>query len=142
MTENNPLEHMLNQLADIFKMVEEGKTKPLGEKVTPEIKAHLEELKKIVDQFDELNTQVFSSGGVSESDFKKIIDNPPASMPAKQKKIIEFSKKLKKDVELAKKQLRQAPSEEKLMYNKDKQTSEDIAKRKKKFKRMGGNNWI
>ena len=141
MNDNNSLEHMLNQLADIFKIVEEGKTKPLDERVTPEIRAHLEQLKKVIDQFVELNAQVFSSGGVSESDLKKIIDTPPPSMSAKQKRVIEFSKKLKKDVDNAKASLVETAPKEKIMYNKEKQSAEDVAKRKKKFKRMGGN-WL
>lgn len=141
MTEENPLERMLNELAELFKMVEEGKTKPLNEIVTPELKARLAHAKNLVDKYAELNAQVFKSAGLSEKDINRMIEQPSANLTPKQKKVLEFSKKLKIEVETARIELTATP-EVKPMYSKDKQKAEDIAKRKKKFKRMGGTDWM
>jgi hypothetical protein len=143
MPEENPLERMLNQLADLFKMVEDAKEKPLAERITPEIRARLDHVRELVEKFSQVNADFFQKAGVKEEDLQKTILGNTPNLSPKQKKVIEFSKKLKKEVEIARRQLITATPEEKLMYNLDKQTASDIAKRKKKFKRMGGGgNWM
>lgn len=141
MTEENSIEQMLNELAELFKMVDEGKTKPLDEIVTPELKARLAHAKTLVDKYAELNAQVFKSAGLSENEIKKMIDQPSPNLTPKQKKVLDFSKKLKKEVEAARIELTATP-DVKPMFNKDKQKAGDALKRKKKFKRMGGTDWM
>jgi uncharacterized membrane-anchored protein YhcB (DUF1043 family) len=143
MPEENPLEKLLNQIADLFKMIEDAKGKPISERVTPEIRERLDKLKELVDKYAQVNAEFFHKAGVKEEDLQKTLLSGSSNLSPKQQKVIDFSKRLKKEVEQARRQLIVAKPEDKLIYNQDKQNASDIAKRKKKFKRMGGGgNWV
>ncbi len=141
MPDENYLEKMLNQLAELFKIVEEAKGKPVAERVTPEIQERLDRAKELVEKFAELNKKAFESAGLKEENLNQLVKFPAASLPAKNKKLLDFAKKLKADVENAKTQLSTESASDGLMYSKDKQKVEEIQKRKKKFKRIG-KNWL
>lgn len=141
MPDDNYLEKMLNQLADLFKMVEEHQGKPIAERITPEIRERLDHAKELVEKFTELNKKAFESAGLKEENLTQMVKFPAASLPAKNKKLLDLAKKLKADVENAKMQLSVQSDNEGMIYNKDKQNAEEIQKRKKKFKRIG-KNWL
>ncbi len=140
MNSGDPLEKMLHELADLFKLVDENKDKPIHERVTPEIQARIDQLKGFVDKFSELNMSTFNAGGISKTELEQVIKNP-SSLNPKQKKIMEFSKKLKAEVEAARLQLQAAKTVDETV-SVDKQKADEIAKRKKKFKRVGGDKWL
>lgn len=142
MNNGDPLERMLNELAELFKLVDENKHKPIHETVTPEIQARLQQLKEIVNTYSDVNKTVFEGSGVKQSDLDQIIKYSSPKLSPKQKKILEFSKKLKADVEAAKDQLRASSGTENAQFSSTKQSAEDVAKRKKKFKRVGGDKWV
>ncbi|HRD55319.1 MAG TPA: hypothetical protein PLC42_02870 [Parachlamydiaceae bacterium] len=144
MAEKDYLEKMLQQLAELLRMIQDNQGKPLGDKVTPQIKIRIAALKEFVAKFSELNHKAFESGGLKEEDLEKLIKVPSPSLSEKEKKLLDFSKKLREEAESIQRDLATHKEAKESIYDKNKtqKTKKDISERKKKFKRLGGDTWL
>lgn len=141
MPEKDYLEKMLHQIADIFKLIEDNRGKSIHDKLTPELKARLDNIKDVVGKFAELNTKAFEASGLNEEQLEKMVRNPTPSLSEKELRILNLAKKIKTEIEHAKMQLAMQKKNESSLFDKD-QKNEDPKKRKKKFKRLGGDTWM
>lgn len=137
---DDQLERLLHQIAEMFKVIEEGKTKDFEKNITPEITARLENLKDIFQQFSEANRQVFEEAGSSIQALQRIVQQPPDTLEMRWRKLFEFSKNLRNDLERARMQnnLSSDAVRKDQPFDSAKQKKDEIRKRQKKFKQMGG----
>lgn len=136
----DPMEKLLHQVGEIFKIIEEGKTKDFEKNITPEITARLENLKELFDQFNEANRQVFEEAGSSIQALQKIVQSPPDTLEIRWRKLFEFSKNLRNDLERSRLQnnLSADTIRKDQPFDQAKQMKDEVRKRQKKFKQMGG----
>lgn len=143
MAENDYVEKMLQQLAELVRLIQDNHGKPLGSKVTPALKARISALKEFVAKFSDLNKKAFESGGFKEGDLEKLIKTPAPNLSLKEKKLLDFSKKIREEAESIKRDLSTHKEPQGSIYDKSgKQKAKDISERKKKFKRLGGDHWM
>lgn len=142
MAEDNPIEKMIHQIADMYALVKEYKGKEISANFTPELRERLENLKIAIETFAKLNKEMFASAGISEEDLKKLVENPPETLDKRTREAIEFSKNLKKEIESDRLRLNLSDEAQKPDSSNEK-TKSPANQRKKKFKRVGGDgDWI
>lgn len=145
MADKDYLERMLHELSDLFKMVDDKKDQGISSKITPEIQKRLDHVKEMVEKFSDLNAQAFESAGITEEQLRRMVENPSPDLSDKEKRLLEFSKTLKTEVEAAKLQLELIKETSGSIYDadrRDKTKKQEIKERKKKFKRLGGDDWL
>lgn len=142
MAEENTVEKLIRQIADMYALVKEYKGKEITPNFTPELKQRLENVKKAIETFAKLNKEVFASAGITEEDLKKLVENPPETLDKRTREAIEFSKSLKKEIEDDRLLLNLSTGAQEPFL--DAKTEKSAAsQRKKKFKRIGGDGkWI
>lgn len=142
MAEDNPIEKMIRQIADMYALIKQYQGKEISSNCTPELRERLENLKTAIETFAKLNQEVFASAGITEEELKKLVDKPPETLDARTRAAIEFSKNLKKEIENDRLRLNLSESMQKSITSKEKDKS-PASQRKKQFKRLGGDgNWI
>ncbi len=145
MAEEQPLDKLLHQIGEMFKLIEENKDKDFEKNVTPEVTERLETLKDLFDQFNVSNRKVWEEAGSSVQALHKTVLMPSDTIEVRWHRLFEFSKNLKRDVEKVRFQnnLSSDAIRKDQPFDKTKQKKDEIKKRKKKFKQMGGDaDWM
>lgn len=142
MAEDNPIEKMIRQIADMYTLIKEYKGQEISANFTPELRERLENVKIAIETFAKLNKEMFASAGISEEDLKNLVENPPETLDKRTREAIEFSKNLKKEIESDRLRLSLSEGAQRPASS-DEKTKSSANQRKKKFKRVGGDgDWI
>lgn len=155
MNNDNPFDHMFDQIEQLLKFIKEHGTTPADDaKIPPDIEQRLENLRKNVANFAKLSEDIVSLSGVSEEEMKMRLSGVSDEVPPPAQKLIDRSKAIKAEAEQMNDKLERAlkhipvkdrmlsitgdePKEAKPMSDK-----EYAKKRRSKFKRFGGDkNW-
>lgn len=140
----NPFEKMLNQFYQLLELIEETKSKQVVDEFPPDIEERLTALEKGVELFKKINETAIGDAGITQEDLKRMIANP-AKTRTREANILERAKKLRRIVE----EIEQAYAVEyqiarrkEKVYGKKKGAKNIARARKKKFKRLGGDDWV
>lgn len=140
----NPFEKMLEQFYQLLELIEETKTKKVADEFPPDIEESLDALEKGVELFRKINETAISEAGITSEDLKKMIISP-AKAKTREVVILERAKKLRQIVQEIEQRHAveyQIAKRKEKVYGK-KQDAKSMAKaRKKKFKRLGGDDWV
>jgi hypothetical protein len=140
MPKNNPFENIFEQISDLLSMTHEKSEKPLSEeKLDENIGKQIDELEKGVEIFRKITDEALKRSGIDEENLKKTIRNPSAELLGKDKRILEKAKKLRGELEAIEREYARKSQVVKLQKKQSKTAGK---KRKKKFKRLGGQGWI
>lgn len=144
MQPQNPIENLLDQIAELLKFAEKNAGKPLNRKNTPEIEQQLHQLEDLVAQFDQLTQEQIKLSGITDEEIKKTFSDP-TTVSQQNKQIMNRSLDLARDATFLKIALKSAIDQiKKGLATPDKETKKkDVRKRQKKFKQMGGDSkWM
>lgn len=140
----DPMEHLLEQLSNLMKFAQKNASKPLKKNNTANLQRQLELLEDLIAKFNETTNKELLAAGVTDEELKKKLDNPE-QIPPKVRRFLERSVRLQIDATLMRDALKVAITRAALGLTEPTTEAEKkkrIQKRKKKFKRMGGDtNW-
>lgn len=141
MTNNpNPFDEMFDQIADMLAMAEKHKGTPLkGEPMEDGIEKQVDELEKQVEFFRKVTEEAMKMSGLKDKDLEETIENPTRDLDPKERRALQRARELKKRV--VDMELEYARMTKIAKLHKRKAKTEGT-KRKKKFKRLGGQGWM
>lgn len=138
MTDQNQLEKLLDQVADMIQLIKDSENKPLPAALPEGIEENLEKLEKVVELFADAQQKMFTQAGITKEDIWGAIQEGTGVNP-KDAYFFDRSKTLERDAREINAELARSLSQK----EKKKGGKEDIRARKKKFKRVGGDKgWI
>ncbi|PJD95761.1 MAG: hypothetical protein CK425_07580 [Parachlamydia sp.] len=136
----DPIEKMVDQLYQLLDLIEEAKKKELVDEFPPDIEARLNQLELGVEIFKKINAQALTEAGISDDELKNLVRSP-----SKGGSTLERAKKLRKIVQEMEGNYNveyQIAKRSEKTFGK-KQGVKNVARaRKKKFKRLGGDDWV
>lgn len=143
MNENHPFEDMFDQIAELLKFVQDNASKVMDESDLPKgIEEKLSKLEKNVEKFKRMSDELVAQSGVPKQEMKSIMDLSSTELSVDEKRMLEKANQLKAQVEeagakfaLAAEEGRQGGAALPVVPIKKKFGK----KRRKKFKRFGGN---
>jgi hypothetical protein len=136
----NPFEEIFTQIADLLAMAKDNEGKPLSdEKLDEKIGKQLDELEKGVQIFGQITEEAIKRSGLDEEMVQKAVDNPSQELNRQERGILEKAKKLKSDLEEIEREYERKGH---LIRSQRKKAKIYGKKRKKKFKRLGGQGWM
>jgi len=145
--ENNPIESLMDQIAGMYSFIEKNKLKEVN--MTPELQQQLDGLGQAVKSFVQLNEDMLKDAGANFAELEKLVETLPATLTPKLGKTLKFSKTLKSQIDQMRREMTIAALEQDKysFLDRSKESKEvrkeDIQKRKKKFKNMGGDKkWL
>lgn len=139
MTDPDPFEHLLDQIADLLALAQENKSKTIKAKLDKDIHRQLDEIEKGVELFRKITDDALKKSGISEETVKKNISEPSDVLSRKEKRLLERTKKLKSELQVVESEYAIKCNIAKLQKKKLKTAGK---KRKRKFRRLGGQGWI
>lgn len=140
MAKKNPFEDIFEQISDLLSLTQEKEELGLSEKKLPEgIEEQLDELEKGVELFRKITDEAVKRSGVDEELVQKTIHNPTQELERSDKKILDKAKMLRGELENIEREFARKTHAVKLQKKKNKTAGK---KRKKKFKRLGGQGWM
>jgi len=145
MKEQDPLDPILNALSNIMSFMRENAANP-QKKLPPEMEKRLEMLEQNVKRFKEATEKGLEKEGFDLRATKKKVMDEREHYPAKQKRRIEQTLNMGKELIILKtghdKALQKINVPDTSVQKAPKPTKEKIVKRKSKFKKVGGDkNW-
>lgn len=136
----DPMDPLINQLAELLKLAEQSVSKPLEGTVGPEIKAQLDKLKRDVDKFSDDCDKLL--GDQAENITKTYIKmgDKPEELTSREKKLIRLYGDLGTNALVLKLGLDRAKkyTDGARRFDMSKNTKKSIQKRRGKFKGMDG----
>lgn len=149
MSTNNPMEPLLEQIADLLKLAQENAGKKINDSVDPEILKRLDSLKGFVDDFQNTTLESLKEQGIDPAVTLKKFMEGQGKLTQQNQKILKKTVQLGFDALLMKSALQSASEIGRLGKDFTKELSEKktskkgIKERKKKFKRIGGDSkWV
>jgi len=140
MAKRNPFEDIFEQISDLLSLAQENEGKALSDEKLPEgLEEQLDELEKGVELFRKITDEAVKRSGIDEEMVDKTIHRPSTELGRSDKKILEKAKKLKGELENIEREFARKTQAVKLHKKKAKTAGK---KRKKKFKRLGGQGWM
>lgn len=139
----DPFEKMVDQLYQLLELIEEAKKKELVDEFPPDIEERLSQLELGVEIFKKINAQALNEAGISDDELKNLVRSPFKG--GKGYSTLERAKKLRKIVQEMEGnynvEYQIAKRREKTFGKKE--GAKNVARaRKKKFKRLGGDDWV
>lgn len=131
MAEDNSLQHLLDQLADLLKMAEQASQHPTKKPLPPDINDRLRAIQGMVAYFKLLNVRFLKAAGLSDDEI--INPLPPAASPQneQERRLAEKAAQLEKRAERGIKNISEG-------LKQANQLKAPPKNRKKKFDRLGG----
>jgi len=139
MKQRHPFEQLLDQITDLLALTEENKRKVSSGKLDPAIQDKLDQVEKDVELFHKITQNAIKKSGINQEVLDQNIGNPPDNLPSKERKILERAQKLKKELESEE---RKWAIKKSIVKRQEKKAKTIGKKRKKKFKRLGGEGWM
>lgn len=135
----NPFDHLFDQIADMIELAQNKKSSALTGKLDEDIDEQLDELERSVELFKEITDIAIERSGLNKDTLEASIENPPTSFSHGQKRIMERASKMKDELKKIENEFNRQRMIAKVQKKKAKTTGK---KRKKKFKRLGGQGWM
>ena len=135
----NPFDHLFDQIADMIALTQDKKSQAFTGKLDDDIEEQLDELENSVELFKEITERAIEKSGINRDTLQATIDNPPTSFSQGQKRIIERASKMQEELKKIESEFNRQRMIAKMQKKKSKSTGK---KRKKKFKRLGGQGWM
>lgn len=140
MKERHPFEQILDQITDLLALTEENKEKTFSEALGDDLKDKLEKIEKEVELFQKITDKALKKSGIDpESMDQKMKEDPPDNLSSKDKRVLKKAKKLKEKLVSEKRHWSIQSNIAKMQKKKAKTAGK---RRKKKFKRLGGQGWL
>jgi len=139
----DPFEKMVDQLYKLLELIEDAKKKELVDEFPPDIEERLTQLEQGVEIFKKINSQALDDAGLNEEDVKKLVKNPFKG--GKGYSTLERAKNLRKIVQEMEGNYNveyQIAKRKEKTYGKKEGAKNMARARKKKFKRLGGDDWV
>lgn len=145
MKEQDPLDPLIDALSNIMSFMRENAGTPL-KKLPPDMEKRLEQLEKNVKRFKEATDRGLEKEGFDLRATKKKVMDEREHFPSKQKRKIEQTLELGKELIILKtghdKALQKLNAPDSSVQKAPNPSKDKIIKRKSKFKKMGGDkNW-
>jgi hypothetical protein len=139
MVDSNPFDPILDQISELLAIAEENKSQPIKGEIDQDVLAELDFLEIQVDFFRRVTDQAIKMSGLSEEDMKNSIDTSMENPTSKPQKMIERAGKLRSQLQTLEKHYEMRAKVAKMQKKSVKSTGK---KRKKKFKKLGGQGWL
>ncbi len=140
----NPFDFIFNELSKILNFIEKNKIDPKADPLPPDILDRMTLLKQKINLLTTLNEKSLQEAGVTQNTIEKNLGDPDQLTPV-ARRLITRIQKLKYQAEMQhkeiEKQVRIAKAREK-QHGKSLDQKEMAKRRKKKFKAVGGSNWL
>jgi hypothetical protein len=143
MKEENPFDKVFDQIADLLALIQGKKSLPSKKKSTEkppyeDIEAQLEVLERGAEAFRAITDEAIRESGLSEESIQQSIQEMPSTLSSKERRILKRAAELKKESDKLCVQLEQKAR----IAKKAGKRKTPGRKRKKKFRRLGGQGWI
>lgn len=142
MTNENPLDKLLDQIGDLLKIIKDNEEKPLSSPIPPEVDLILSKLEMEVSLLGDAQQKVFTQSGITDEEINVMIQEGGKEGGARTQYFFDRARTLDQDA----REINASLSSSLLMKDKQigKKNPEQLMKeRKKKFKRVGGDKgWI
>ncbi len=138
MTNPDPFDALLDQIADLISLTQKKKGEPLVGEVDEDTKQQLDLLEQQLEIFRKITDEAIKSSGINEEALEKAIQTPPSDFAKKQQRVLERTRKIKAELVNLEQEYDLRGKFQKIHIKKNKTAG---AKRKKKFKRLGGQGW-
>lgn len=137
MKEKDPIIALIQQLAEMVNLIEEKKEGPVGKPLPEGVQEMLSELEAQVALFRQVTEETLDELGIDRTELVRRINNPPDTMePARKKAVLQLSH-LKKNLSEVQQELGRKAIQAKAAAP-EKNIKAQKASRRKKFKRLGG----
>lgn len=137
--EPDPFDPLLDQISELLEIASENKGEAIKGKVDKDLLGQLDFLEMKVQFFKNVTDQALKMSGISEEDLEKNIDQSATNPNSKTQRMIARAGQLKSQLESLEKQYEMRARVAKMQKKQVKATGK---KRKKKFKKLGGQGWI
>jgi hypothetical protein len=144
MKEKNPLEHLLSQIGDMIKTIQEHKG-PIADNMSADVLGRLDRLEEAVNLVDDLNKEALKGSDMNINRLANEFQFSP-EVKEKDKQLLKRAKEIERDARSLQLQcahiMNQTRGQASKVKNKDVE-KQKMKERKKKFKPLGGNKgWI
>ncbi|MGA8164025.1 MAG: hypothetical protein WB791_03250 [Waddliaceae bacterium] len=137
MKQKHSFGQILDQITDLLALTEENKGKAFPGKLDDKIKSELEVIEQEVELFQKLTDEAIKRSGIKQDEQLK--ESPASDLTNRDRRILKRAEKLKKEIVSEKRYWSRQSHLAKMQEKKAKTTGK---KRKKKFKRLGGQGWM
>lgn len=134
MAEKNPIEHVLDQIADILRRTHEEIKNPSDKTVPEELFKKVKDLEKQVKNFILIQEKTIQASRIEKGEINRLILNPSSEASHRDIEILNRIKQLKNEINMAKMLF---DEEVKKGEKKGEEKKKQIKKRKKKFRGFG-----
>lgn len=142
MVEKHPFERVLEQISDLLKFAQDNKAKLTSKEqknpLDPDIHTRLEEVEKNIYFLEKVTDRAISMSNLDEETVLKNAAVIPDTFDVRDKALLARAKKVRAEVEKMEKEY--AAWHRLALLQKKKEKTEG-KKRRKKFKRLGGQGW-
>ncbi len=139
MSTPDPLDLLLDQISDLLAVAQENKGEAIKGKVDKDIEQQLDFLEQKVEFFRKVTDEAIKMSGVNEEELEKNIKESVEDPQRKNQKMVARAERLKTQMQMLEKEYEQRGKLAKLQKKRVKATGK---KRKKKFKKLGGQGWL
>lgn len=137
--EQNPFDPLIDQISELISLADENKTEAIKGRVNPDLLDQLDLLEFEVEFFRRVTDQAFRKSGISEDDLKKQVRQSVSDPNSKDEKLLARASLLKDQLQSLERHYAIRAQAAKMQK---KQKNDSVKKRKKKFKKLGGQGWI
>ncbi|ADI38931.1 hypothetical protein [Waddlia chondrophila] len=137
--ESEPFDSILDQIAELLEVADENKKEAIKGKVDKDLMNQLDFLEMKVQFFRNVTDQALKMSGITDEELGSHIENFSDNPTTKSQKMIARADQLKKRLQVLEKQYELRFRAAKMQKKQEKSTGK---KRKKKFKKLGGQGWL
>ncbi|CCB92050.1 putative uncharacterized protein [Waddlia chondrophila 2032/99] len=137
--ESEPFDSILDQIAELLEVADENKKEAIKGKVDKDLMNQLDFLEMKVQFFRNVTDQALKMSGITDEELGSHIENFSDNPTTKSQKMIARADQLKKKLQVLEKQYELRFRAAKMQKKQEKSTGK---KRKKKFKKLGGQGWL
>lgn len=145
MAERNPIEQYIDQIRDLFNQILDGQKTIPEENLPADLEQQIADLEKSIQAFCDFNEGMLKTHQISEDDIKRAMDEKNAVQNPTIKRILDKTKKLKKDVQIQvdmMKHSREVLQKHHAKFGKPGDQKSMVRKRQKRFRQFGTGDWI
>lgn len=137
--EQNSLDQLINQISELLNLADEHKKEAIKGKANPNLIDQVELLEFEVEFFKRVTDQALKKSEISQEDLTRNIERTVSNSSSKNEKLLARASHLKSLLQSLERHYAMRADAAKMHQ---KQKKESGKKRKKKFKKLGGQGWI
>ena len=142
MAKVDPVKLMLDCMEDLLRFAQERTKEPLTKPLDPSIIKGVDRLEKMVEQYHELSINLFQEQKVDPRNLLITYKKHPENLTKRQRRIVEKGLSLMLDTAVMRKAIQKVREDARIGGSEKKKKQRKILKRKKRFKKMGGDTWM